>query len=105
MIVTCRPTWEGGWFNGSEEERLDILGDALSGGADYVDVEFSAAFRPLVEQTNGSRVIVSRHDFERMPADGPALARAMRATGAQVVKIAGTAHCLRDCVARSGDRG
>ena len=25
VIVTCRPTWEGGRFNGSEEERHRIL--------------------------------------------------------------------------------
>jgi 3-dehydroquinate dehydratase/shikimate dehydrogenase len=98
VIVTCRPTWEGGWFTGSEEERLRILGDALSGGADYVDVEFNASFQSLVEQTAGRRIIVSYHDFDGMPAQGPALASAMRATGAEVVKIAGTAHRLSDCI-------
>jgi len=29
VIVTCRPTWEGGQFAGSEEERKRILQQAL----------------------------------------------------------------------------
>ena len=33
VIVTCRPTSEGGMFKGSEEERRRILSDGLSLGA------------------------------------------------------------------------
>ena len=29
VIVTCRPVWEGGQFKGSEQERRQILSDAL----------------------------------------------------------------------------
>ena len=29
VIVTCRPTWEGGGFTGSEEERRRMLAEAL----------------------------------------------------------------------------
>ena len=39
VIVTCRPTWEGGHFTGSEEERKRLLADALALGAEYVDLE------------------------------------------------------------------
>ena len=46
-IVTCRPAWEGGEFNGSEEERERMLADALSLGAEYVDVEWRARFDDL----------------------------------------------------------
>ncbi len=97
VIVTCRAIWEGGGFAGSEEERLRILGAALAGGAEYVDVEFNASFGSLIQQTGGRRLIVSHHDFEGIPADAPSLAAAMRATGAEVVKLAGTAHRLSDC--------
>jgi 3-dehydroquinate dehydratase len=34
VIVTCRPTWEGGSFTGSEEERIGILAEALDRGAE-----------------------------------------------------------------------
>src|SRR5262245_45239674 len=43
-VVTCRPTWEGGRFEASENERRIILAQALDRGADYVDVEWRAGF-------------------------------------------------------------
>src|SRR5436190_3432014 len=48
VIVTCRASWEGGGFKGSEEERLAILQAALAQGAEYVDVEFKAGFDDLI---------------------------------------------------------
>ena len=42
VILTCRPTWEGGHFKGSEEERRRILAEAIALGAELVDVEWRA---------------------------------------------------------------
>src|SRR5699024_3260351 len=42
VIVTCRPLWEGGRFDGSEDVRLGILAEALRLGAEHVDLEFRA---------------------------------------------------------------
>src|SRR4029453_19338277 len=47
VIVTCRPTWEGGRFQRSESERLRVLADAIRLGAEYVDVEWKADRRQL----------------------------------------------------------
>ena len=102
-IVTCRPIWEGGQFDGAEEERCEFLQEALNRGAEYVDVEWrslSAAggrgvLDPLVE-TLGSRVVVSSHDFRGVPVDLQARASAMRAIGAAVIKIAVAAARLCD---------
>lgn len=99
VIVTCRPAHAGGWFRGSEEERHAILRDALALGAEFVDVEWQDGSADLLQQTGGRRVVLSHHDFRGMPADLPGLARAMRATGAEVVKIAATASRLGDCLA------
>ena len=95
VIVTCRPTWEGGRFDGSEEERHTILLEALNLGADYVDVEWRAGFSDLIARAP-SRVVVSSHDFAGVPADLDARVRAMRQTGAGVIKIAVTAARLTD---------
>ncbi len=97
-IVTCRPVWEGGQFKGSEEERRRILAEALALGAEYVDVEWRAGFDDLIALTGGRRIVLSMHDYAAMPADLGDSARAMRATGAEVIKIAGTANSLSDCV-------
>jgi 3-dehydroquinate dehydratase/shikimate dehydrogenase len=98
VIVTCRPAWEGGDFRGSEEERKRLLTDALAQGAEYVDVEWRAGFADLIASANGRRIVLSMHDFDGLPADLPARARAMESTGAEVVKIAVKANCLLDSV-------
>src|SRR5918994_5242518 len=50
VIVTCRPISEGGSFDGSEEERRRLLGEALALGAEHVDVEWRAGFTDLVRE-------------------------------------------------------
>lgn len=98
VIVTCRPRWEGGFFDGSEEERWRLLSDAQLGGAEFIDVEWKANFFELVERRRGRGVVVSHHDFAGVPDDLAGRVRAMRATGAEVVKIAVMAHRLSDAV-------
>jgi 3-dehydroquinate dehydratase/shikimate dehydrogenase len=98
VIVTCRPAWEGGQFTGSEEERRRILQRALTAGADYVDVEWRANFTDVLRQTAGRGVVLSMHDFSGVPDDLTERAQAMRATGAEVIKLAVATSRLSDCV-------
>jgi 3-dehydroquinate dehydratase/shikimate dehydrogenase len=98
VIITCRPVWEGGQFSGAEEERKRLLTVALASGAEYVDIEWRARFDDLIALTRGRRIVLSIHDFRSMPADLSEAARSMRATGAEVVKIAAKATRLSDCV-------
>jgi len=111
VILTCRSRAEGGHFQGSEEERRRILADALALGAEYVDVEWRAGFDELLTLAGGRRIVLSYHDFDQMPGDLPGIARAMRSAGAEIIKIAGKARRLSDCVAlmelgaASGGRG
>lgn len=96
VIVTCRPAWEGGRFRGSEEERLALLEDALTGGAEYVDVEAAAQCEALLQSNARHRVILSLHDFEGVPRDLAERVRTMRARGTGGIKIAVTARALAD---------
>jgi 3-dehydroquinate dehydratase/shikimate dehydrogenase len=98
VIVTCRPTSDGGHFAGSEEERRSILREALSLGAEYVDLEWNGSCADLLSVTGGRRVILSHHNFSGMPADVKGMARDMIASGAEIVKLAVTAQRLRDCL-------
>src|SRR4051794_30790164 len=108
VIITCRPTWEGGSFTGSEEERKRILADALALGAEYVDLEWRSHFDDLIAHTSGRRIVLSTHDFHSVPIDLKARIHAMRTTGAEIVKIAATLTGLSDALplldagARSG---
>jgi 3-dehydroquinate dehydratase/shikimate dehydrogenase len=97
VIVTCRPAWEGGRFDGGEGERRAILTAAARLGAEYVDVEWKAG-ADLVAACSASRCILSHHDFDGVPSDLSDRVRAMRAMDAEVVKVAVMARSLRDCV-------
>ena len=97
VIVTCRAAWEGGGFRGSEEERERLLSEAQAGGAEFVDVEARAGFMPAITQRRRGRgIVLSIHEFGGVPGDLADRARAMRQTGAEVVKIAITAGRLAD---------
>jgi 3-dehydroquinate dehydratase / shikimate dehydrogenase len=95
-IVTCRPVREGGHFRGSEEERRRILEDADALGAEFIDVEWDAGLDALIRRRDGRGVIVSRHDFSGTPANVCTIVSDMRRTGAEIVKVATTAHSLSD---------
>ena len=96
VVLTCRPSWEGGAFRGSEDERRRLLDDALSAGAEWVDVEWKARFDDLLAKTGGRRIVLSYHRFEGVPPDLAETAAAMRGSGAEVVKIAVGAQRLSD---------
>ena len=98
VVVTCRPVREGGRFDGSEEERRRILQRAFELGADWVDLEWRAGFGPLVARRRGRNVVLSVHDFEATPDDLESRYREMRATGAEVVKIAAYSRSAGDVV-------
>ncbi|MGE4053898.1 MAG: shikimate dehydrogenase [Vicinamibacterales bacterium] len=95
VIVTCRPTWEGGAFAGTEEERQRLLNEALARGAEYVDVEWRAGFSGLIA-SSADRIVLSSHDFTGIPIDLDARINAMRAAGARFVKVAVTPSRLSD---------
>ena len=107
VIVTCRPVWEGGRFDGSEETRQRILRQAVELGAEVVDIEWRAGFDDLV-RTCRSQVLLSSHDFDGVPRDLLPRAAEMRAVGTAAIKIAVTTSTLTDTlvlrdIARDGN--
>lgn len=97
VIVTCRAAWQGGRYDGDETTRVGLLSQAWDLGADFVDVEDGAA-DALIARTRGVRIVRSWHDFDGVPADAEARLRRLLASGAEVVKLAITAHRLSDVV-------
>jgi 3-dehydroquinate dehydratase type I len=100
-VVTLRPTSEGGKSALPPRERLAVLLRAAELGAEFVDLEWDAATPQAVASLKaaGASVIISRHDFSSMPAE---LANSwwhdLAQRGADVVKVVGTAHDVRDCL-------
>ncbi|CAN1854028.1 Bifunctional 3-dehydroquinate dehydratase/shikimate dehydrogenase, chloroplastic [Linum perenne] len=101
-LCTYRPSWEGGQYEGDENERLDVLKLAMELGADYIDVELQVA-GDFIESLNGNRptkckIIVSSHNYENTPSvdDLGNLVARIQSTGADIVKIATTALDITD---------
>ena len=102
VIVTCRPTWEGGHFAGSEEARLRLLKQAWDLGAEFVDVEWASLGD--APWAHGERLVLSSHDFQGVPFDMAARYAAMHAAEPGVVKLAVTAARLTDTLALPGPK-
>ncbi len=100
VILTNRKDTEGGAFAGTEEERIDILLECLS-DADIVDIEFSAGRRDEVikkAREEGTRVIVSYHNFESTP-DYQEIMNIIKEefkAGADIAKVAVNANSRED---------
>ena len=120
-IVTCRPVWEGGQYEGDETARV-ALWEAFIASAQppsYIDIELAAMERsdlvraivrkltqpPATTDQHGQhgshthappRLILSTHDFQSRPSDLHRKVLAMASTGAAVHKYAFRARSLRD---------
>jgi len=101
VVVTLRPPNEGGRSPLDASARRRVLLEAAARGAEYVDLEWDAATPEAIDALHaaGAQVLVSRHDFTAMPADFATTWWSQLAElGADVVKIVGTAHDVRDCL-------
>jgi len=99
LIMTCRKRDEGGKYAGSEERRIEILHRCVEFGADHVDIEMSSsrqAVEGLMACRKDSRIILSYHNFNEMPADIHGIYSQMKKSGADILKIAVMSTDLRD---------
>ena len=72
LLFTNRPVWEGGAFNGIEDDRVRPLFAAVDLQAAYVDFELRADRQlrsQLLQamQSSSTRMILSWHDFKSTP--------------------------------------
>ncbi|MFY1112422.1 MAG: type I 3-dehydroquinate dehydratase [Methanosarcinaceae archaeon] len=111
LILTNRSSAEGGKWEGSEKERIEILKELLTsfsreGGvdtADAVDIELSAGEKEKAElistaKKQGKTVIVSFHDFSKTPSFQEMekiIEEAFRA-GADIAKLAVMPGSMQD---------
>ncbi|KAK3200465.1 hypothetical protein Dsin_023880 [Dipteronia sinensis] len=93
-LVTYRPVWEGGQYEGDENKRQDALRLAMQLGATH---DFNNSIHR--KKPENFKVIVSSHNFHNTPSAEAIgnLAARIQATGADIVKIATTALDITDC--------
>ena len=96
VLLTCRSESEGGRCADDDLKRRRTLLEAVKRGYDYVDIEHRSGLLDVMREKAGRGLVVSYHDFERMPADLELLYASMRDQGADVVKIAGMPRSIAD---------
>lgn len=103
LLFTNRPVWEGGGYDGPEEQRIALLIQAVKEKAAFVDLELLApksSFTQLQAALAGAstRLIVSNHNFQSTPSRAELLEilHKMKARGADIGKIITTAHDYKD---------
>lgn len=77
VVVTVRAPWEGGQSNRTDDERAALMLAAAKLQPAYLDVELMTLSRlPALQdalapfcQSGKMQLVVSNHDFEKMPAD------------------------------------
>ncbi|MFH1216794.1 MAG: type I 3-dehydroquinate dehydratase [Pseudomonadota bacterium] len=103
LLFTNRPTWEGGRFEGPEEDRLALLHQAVTLNAPYVDIELAAGPAAITSLCRAARkgqteIIVSWHNFSDTPSApelGDILA-GQHSSGAHIGKMVTMAHNFTD---------
>jgi 3-dehydroquinate dehydratase/shikimate dehydrogenase len=100
VIATCRPRRSGGHFTGTVESELAVLAKAVRSGCRWCDVgiETASQVKPAELRTAlaPARVIISAHDFKRVPGNLPKLLRSLEHHGGDALKLAATCHNLAD---------
>ncbi|XP_078168588.1 bifunctional 3-dehydroquinate dehydratase/shikimate dehydrogenase, chloroplastic-like [Carex rostrata] len=102
VLVTFRPNWEGGQYQGDDSTRFSALRSAIELGAEYVDIELKVAEKFIStiseERPENFKLIVSSHNYESTPSceELSELVARIQAVGADIVKIATTAVDICD---------
>ncbi len=100
LLATCRRRAGGGKFAGGVEAELYWLAQAREAGCSWCDLEIETLRelqrgKPLSELGLPSQVLLSFHDFRRMPSRLGSLPSAAN-SGAAAVKIAAQADTIGD---------
>ena len=99
LLFTNRAQWEGGAYQGSDDERILPLVEAIHNRAAFIDLELktSTILRDrLIDELQGSetRLILSHHNFEMTPGSATLseILRQQIESGTHIGKIVTMAH-------------
>lgn len=95
VILTYRPSEQGGYHELNREQRLKFWKQAPDGERIWWDIESDLADDLAADW---SRVIISHHDFNGVPDDLQDIYSRLAGSLAHVVKIAFQAHDITDCL-------
>lgn len=92
VVLTCRPERQGGYFSGTEEQRIGVLRAAIESGVSWVDLEIdikAATRKELMSMAEGkTQVIASSHSTNEPPNASEIISdiEGMEASG-EIIKV------------------
>ena len=95
---TLRPVWQGGAFEGDEQERRVLLEQAAASGAAFVDVELEADWVADYLERSPCPVIVSHHWSIAQPGDVAEKVARAAALAPSMAKLVGIADVPSDAL-------
>jgi len=99
LLATCRRREGGGLFAGSVQDELHWLAQAAEAGCLWCDLEVETLRKlprnSIRQYSLPRRILLSVHDFERMPPLKPALEARWRGA-VDAIKVAGVSHTIAD---------
>jgi 3-dehydroquinate dehydratase/shikimate dehydrogenase len=100
LIATCRRRPGGGRFEGSLADEIAVLQRAVEAGCLWCDVEIETAGQigvaSLKNNLAPARLLISAHDFRRLPQNLPALVKRLETHDATAIKISAACRSLAD---------
>lgn len=99
IIMTLRPSWEGGRYNGGEQYRVEVLRRLSGLRPAYVDLELGTPSIAGIsaELRRYSKLIVSSHDFSGTPGEDELASRALESLRyGDLAKIVPTSRGMDD---------
>jgi 3-dehydroquinate dehydratase / shikimate dehydrogenase len=100
LIATCRRRQAGGHFTGAAGDEIGVLKQAVEAGCRWCDVEIETAEKigagELKNALTPARLLISAHDFKRLPQNLPTLMRRLDAFDGDAIKIAAASRSLAD---------
>jgi 3-dehydroquinate dehydratase type I len=100
LIVTVREPEEGGFWKGTEEEKIEIFRSAIEANIQYLDIEWKRAPQILNQLTIGdkTRLILSHHTDIKELKQLDGILKRMLDIPAQIYKLIYRAESLNDCI-------
>jgi 3-dehydroquinate dehydratase/shikimate dehydrogenase len=100
LIATCRRHEAGGHFRGSIGAQVEILRQAVAAGCRWCDVELETARHFDTEQLGNAlvpaRLLLSAHDFRRLPPALSNLIARLDSCQGNAIKIAAATRSFRE---------
>ncbi|XP_014513091.1 bifunctional 3-dehydroquinate dehydratase/shikimate dehydrogenase, chloroplastic [Vigna radiata var. radiata] len=102
ILISYRPIWEGGKYEGDETKRQEALRLAIDLECEFVEVELKVAHEFYNgigwKKAESVKMVVSSHNLENTPSveEIGNLAATIQASGADIVKITTTALDITD---------